>query len=624
MPETQYPFSKPTLAYAKLVATPTDTSWSQVYNAGNLFACISLTVKDAKSAEAEEESTAREEEISLPRIGKEILDTLHSEFFVLDKKTIPSISDVISKSIQHVPDAVSVDVSLGFFKDNILYLFLVGRGRVIMKRQGKIGKLLENNRAHKEIMTASGYLHNEDTVVLETNQFAADITDATLASALELELPNDIAEALSPALHEKADGGQAAIIVVYHGVSGSASHEDIAGPAPMLHETLPEEDTQIHQKDEPNHDNDHEYEEEEEEVDEPRKKFSLPSLAIVSNVRERISAVRMPEGLKLSHTRKLFLSITIILILLLVGSIFFTKKKQADEQRQQQFQAVYEPAQKKYEDGKALEILNKDVSNQNYIEAKQLLAANAANFPAGSEEANKIQDLLKQIDSELADSGSSQSANAKEAEVPANSLLAVEKANKEGKGFTQDENNVYFVTDKAIFSVSKSSGSKSEIIKNNNTWGDAVGIAAYFGNLYVLDRDKGIIKFAAGGYGQSSYFKDNPSMTSAKDLAIDSSIWVLMQDGTVQKYTSGAAEGYKTPKLEKSMNNPAKIFTDANTSNLYILDRGNSRVVRIAKEDSSNSSYSSQIIQSARDFEVKEKEKKILILSGDKTYEIAL
>ena len=48
------------LSFAKLVATPTDDSWSQVYNAGNLFASLSLTKTEA------------EDKNSLSGIGKEI------------------------------------------------------------------------------------------------------------------------------------------------------------------------------------------------------------------------------------------------------------------------------------------------------------------------------------------------------------------------------------------------------------------------------------------------------------------------------------------------------------------------------------------------------------------------
>jgi hypothetical protein len=620
MPEAPFPLSKPSLAYAKLVATPTDTSWSQVYNAGNLFACVSLTIEEPG-----------EEDISLPAIGKEVLDTLQAEFFVLEKKDIASIADVIQKSIHHVKEPVSVDVSLGFFKDNILYLFLVGRGRVMMKRKGKIGKLIESKRNHKEIITASGYLHNEDTVIIETKQFADDITDQALAAALDLAIPNDIAEALSPKLHENADGGQAAIIVTYHGISGGViddvpehdedtlptEHPHAASVIPQQHHHVPEYDNE----------NDEADDEEEESNDPKRKqKFAFPKLASLSFLSGLSLKLPKSDGLKLTHSRKLFLSITIILIVLLAVSIFFTKKKQSDEKQQEQFKQVYEPAEKKYEDGKALETLNKDLSTQDFIAAKQLLESGSSQFPAGSAESKQIQDLLSKVQAELSTAAPVENAKAAEAKVADNSLLAVEKSNLSGLGFTQDDKAVYFVTDKAVVSVSKSSGNKSDLIKNSGDWVDAIGIATYQGNFYILDRKKGVVKFVAGGggYGAASYFKDKPDMSKARDLAIDSSIYILMTDGTVLKYTSGSPDTYKPPALEKPVASPAKIFTDASTKNLYILDRGNSRVIKIEKDGADHAEYVSSIIKNAQDFEVNENNKKILILSDGKFWEIAL
>ena len=72
MPES-HPAAKSSLSFAKLVATPTDTAWSQAYNAGNLFACLSLTLAESN------------EELSLHVLGKEI--------FSVEVKTNGSAND---------------------------------------------------------------------------------------------------------------------------------------------------------------------------------------------------------------------------------------------------------------------------------------------------------------------------------------------------------------------------------------------------------------------------------------------------------------------------------------------------------------------------------------------------
>ena len=68
MPEV--PAAKVSLSFAKLVATPTETAWSQAYNAGNLFMCLSLSTPDT------------DEEISLHAIGKDLFNVLQSEFLL--------------------------------------------------------------------------------------------------------------------------------------------------------------------------------------------------------------------------------------------------------------------------------------------------------------------------------------------------------------------------------------------------------------------------------------------------------------------------------------------------------------------------------------------------------------
>jgi hypothetical protein len=214
MPESHH-VVKPSLSFAKLVATPTETTWSQAYNAGNLFACVSLTLDEPI------------EGISLPTIGKESLSILESEFFSLEEKTTETIKKAISASLENVPPEVQANITLADSKDAVLTVFIAGSGKVVMKRGDKIGVLLEKYTQYEkgDITSASGYVENNDTVILQTGQFAQGISKEILASALELALPTDIVEALSPQVHEQDNGSQAAIVVTFHGALGQAPTE---------------------------------------------------------------------------------------------------------------------------------------------------------------------------------------------------------------------------------------------------------------------------------------------------------------------------------------------------------------------------------------------------------------
>ena len=61
------------ISFSKIVATPTLNSWSQAYNAGKLFAVLSLEkTKDPSEIE------------SLNMLGKDLLERLEQEFFVIE------------------------------------------------------------------------------------------------------------------------------------------------------------------------------------------------------------------------------------------------------------------------------------------------------------------------------------------------------------------------------------------------------------------------------------------------------------------------------------------------------------------------------------------------------------
>lgn len=586
--------AKPSLAYAKIVATPTETSWSQVYNAGSLFACLSLSNLEPDS------------ETALPTVGKEIVNNLEAEFFTLEDKTLDTIREAIKNATTSVPPAVSTNICLAYFKDTLLYLFIKGSGKVVMKRDGKIGVLLEQTDNPDEIITASGYLQNADNIVLQTKEFADSVSDKELDEALELSLPNDIAETLSPQIHEKGGGSQSAIIVAFHGVT-KPPVEDELDP-----DTFTESAQSIPQ---------HEVEEETKPESVPERKpikFFLPTLP-------KLPSLPLPK-VNLSHKRKLMLSIVVVLIILLIVSITLTKKKQQSSQTSALFQQTISQAQRYYDDGKGLESLNKSLSHDDFVKAEKILKDGQKKFLAGSNEQKQISDLLAKVEAELGPATVS-SVPTKIASLDTSDILSIEKANSDGLSFGQDDNSVYMITAKEITSIDKSTGKKKTIITNDNDWSSPAAVIPYQGNIYLLDQRNGVLKFvpAGSGYDKSSYFKGTaPDLSKAKAMAIDGSVWIVLSDGTILKYTKGQADTFKVSALDKPLSNPTKIFTNLDLDNLYVLDTGNSRVVKLAKNGSFQSQYAASIISQAKDFEVNEKDKKIYILSGDKAYEIAL
>jgi hypothetical protein len=138
---------------SKIVASATPTSWSQAYNAGKLFAVLSL------------EKIGEQDENILSTLGKEVIENLEAEFFTIENKTLESVKKAIEKSIEKIPQDVSSSLSAGAVTENILYVFAKGGGKILLKRNGNIGEVLASG---SELVSGSGFLEDKDFVILET------------------------------------------------------------------------------------------------------------------------------------------------------------------------------------------------------------------------------------------------------------------------------------------------------------------------------------------------------------------------------------------------------------------------------------------------------------------------
>ncbi len=356
--------------------------------------------------------------------------------------------------------------------------------------------------------------------------------------------------------------------------------------------------------------------------------------AVLSKIAAAFANIHLPFGsrnrhinMRMNHRKRFFLSITVVILVILVASVVLTKQKQESTKTSALFQSVYTPAFKNYDDGVSLKDLNATLSHEDFLKAEKLLKDNKDKFPKDSKESKQITDLLAKVETELGPASEPVNAVAvKEAKVDDTDLLAVEKTTTDGLGFSQDDTNVYYVTDKTVTSVSKTTGKKKEVIKNESDWDKPVGIFPYQANLYLLDQKDGILKYvgSSSGFGKSTYLKETVDLGKGVSIAIDSSVWVLFSDGTIKKFTKGQADAFSISGLKKPFKNPTKIYTDKDINNIYILDNGNSRIVKLENNGTFQAEYSASVIQKAKDFEVMEKDKKILILSGDKIWELPL
>lgn len=585
--------SEQNVSFAKIVANPSVYSWSQAYNAGKLFAVLSL--------ETQEEVKEKD---YLNVLGKEVLDTLEQEFFTLETKNLDSIKKAVLQTSAKIPEGVILSFVIGTFVNNILYIFILGNGKVSLKRSGSLGNLLESSDQKADsFKSASGFLEDGDVVLLQTKQFANIISAATLSEFLDNLPPQEAAENIAPLVHEKEESGAAAIIISYKKAEDNppaGGEESAVGP-----------------------------EAEEEETEESQEKPNMNrEINFFNKLRPFFAKIKLPRNLDISHSRKVILTIVVVIVIVFVGSVFFAVKKQQDTKIQVLFKQVYPEASKKYEEGQGLLDLNRNLARDSFSKAQKILEEGIDKFPKNSKEEKQILELLAKVKSLLESSSGIESSSAREVSTSSSFFLSAQLKNS-AFYFSYDEKNIYGLTSDAVYSLDKEGENKKDIIKNDNLWKQGVAVFPYFGNIYVLDKKQNqILKFieSSSGFSQTNYFAEGvtPDFSKAISMAIDSSIYVLSIDGTIVKFTKGKIDNFSVAGLDTPFLSPSRIYANINDDNIYILDNGNLRIVVLDKNGAYKAQYKASVIKNAKDFDVFEKDKKIYVLSSGKIYQIDL
>lgn len=158
---------------------------------------------------------------------------------------------------------------------------------------------------------------------------------------------------------------------------------------------------------------------------------------------------------------------------------------------------------------------------------------------------------------------------------------------------------------------------------------DSIGLVYYPINnrLYTLDTKKNqITSFLLEDDGFSrpiASVKDAADITKTADIAIDGSIYTYTST-SILKFQSGKLVGNFEPGLVTPLSGSGKLFTDANSKNIYVLDTGNNRVVILDKTGNVIETLTSPSFTNTKDFVVKESQKKIYILNGTELLQVDL
>ncbi len=597
------------LAFAKVTATPTKNSWCLSYNAGNLFAALSISSKDLGHPSSE--------------IGKSFVNSLEAEFFSLEEKSYKAIKEAITTACSELPPESEVSASFAYNKEGALYVYAIDHGAVLLSRGENQGTLVRGEG--KELIGASGILQANDIIVLGTKGFFHVIPPKTLTQSLSLQLPSDMVESLTPLLQEKETGEEAGLFLKF---SGDAQ---LAPPSPEIQEeVLPpsaSSEKSTHSIPTPLP----------EKTDEsPFIPSSASRIIIPSDEKLDTHEETLGDRTRTSHfaflttflkTRFLFIGLALLIVFAIIGLIYQTKTHQYNTEVKAVYEEIYKAAVKDVEEAESLLTLNKTLAHDGFEAAKKRLEEITPKLKKDSPEAKQATELVAKIDGFLTETGDGKTLSPTEEELSTNDLLQI-VSEKSATAYAQDAGFVYLLKPSEITKIDKNNSKETSIIKKDEDWTTPVAMSVYLGNVYLLDRENGMIKYTAGssGFGKSAYFQneESPTLSSLNSFTIDGSIWLLEKDGNILKYTKGVKDSFSLSGLSKLPTDPTLIRTTVEGETLYVLDPKNSQFLLFDKSGSFKTSLQAEAIRNTKEFTIDEKEKKIFFLSNKKLYSVPL
>ena len=209
-------------------------------------------------------------------------------------------------------------------------------------------------------------------------------------------------------------------------------------------------------------------------------------------------------------------------------------------------------------------------------------------------------------------------------------LPILEKGNILAGSTREDQNTLLFLSDTPQI-IEYKEGIITPMNTEDETWKKGIDIKTYGRYTYVLAPvENQIWKYERkrAKYSAAIPYNKGADLSRAVSFCIDGAIYILSDDGSLQKIFRGESQDYafrNNPSVPFTGKN-LKLYTSRELDFLYVLDPENSRVLIFEKGDRF-ATYKKQIIfdtEQVRDFKIDKSGQKINILTKDKIFEFSL
>ena len=615
------------LQIAKIVATPTEKTGSWVHTfspqetekmacRGELLAVVAIDNPL--------------EEVEVAAVGKEIISRLHEEYYgELSETPFERLEKTVGVVFAEAAKELTIELAAVSLVKNVLNVSLVGGGKLVVLRQGKMATILEAEKsaeplssvATSSVATASGYVQEADLFLLGTKEFFRLVSPGVLQAALASGTPSEVAEALMPVVHGQQNGKIAAAVI-------------------FKVQQMTEEERK------------------------PEEEVISKTNGIISKAKEKIAEsfffFQKYWLRKIARPQKTVMTVALVLFLILLISLVFGIRQKKLIGPGQDLPLLLTQAQEKLEEAKSLESLNSDKSREVFLEAQALsqqlessgfssdkflafkkeLAEAAGGmskersvagrefFDLGMLKANALGDEMAFVVGQLIVLDKNQtSVYSVDVKEKKSAILAGGEDLKGAKLMAVTAGKVDILTEEGVKEKDLKNKNLDLRIKKDESWGAILGMSVFGNSLYLLDNQNGIWKYPATetGFGaKQAWLKAKTDLNSAISLVIDGSIWVLKSNAEVLKFTQGVRADFRMTVLSKPITQVVAFYTDENSESLYLLDNDNSRIVVLKKTGEYLASYLCAEAKAASRLAVSEADKKIWLLAGSKIYEIGI
>jgi len=637
------------LKIGKIVGGPNKHTWSQTHvfspekkskrkKFGHLLSSFSLK--------------AKEERLDIASFGKEIIARFHEIYYSSKQKKIfnklkTSLQSLKKEFLEQIEMEVAAGV-VGFFKQKPVGFFVcLNQGQSYLFREGKLTRLFQEK---KEINSCSGFLQDQDIIVLATDQFSQIVSQEVLKKALTNRTVGQIIEFLAPVVQSSKTNQQTAAVVFKIKLASGLKEPVLKKPEPAGQQkaaVLTAEKSLSFKT--------------------WLKKIKLIFKVFFKSLQElkKEKSFYIQDQQKKKKAKKTTLTVALILIFLLVLSVVLGVRKRSASKQTKVVKELKEKVDYKYQQALSLSELNPLRARSLLKEAKEMVDDSIDQID-NQEDKKEIVELAQLVDQAL-------EKVAREYKVEKGEVfldLGLAREDFKGSQWQVDEGSLFILDQqkKTVLKVEAESKS-TEVVAGGEKLADSqligvtnnrlfvltsakllvidiekgelvdqkeidngeglVDLVGFLTNAYLLDKQNNQIwKYRGidGGLGSKSGFLTvEADLSQSASLAIDGAVWLLFSDGRISKFVRGKKDHFVVSGLDKPLAEGAKIYTDPSLDNLYILDRKNTRVAVISKE---TGEYQAQYfwpgIAGIVDLAVFKEQKLILLLSGERIYQLEI